>query len=89
MSNHTTTIDSKTVKALFDEIEFYRRGLSNLRKKLLRSLPEKLFSYGGELWWEKSEIEADEDIKRGNISRKYTNMKRLTEDLDKGVLRKS
>lgn len=65
MSNHTATIDSKTVKSLLDEMEYYRRGLAELRKKLLLVLPEKLFSYGSDLWWEKSDEEALKSIKAG------------------------
>ena len=65
MSNHLATVDNKTIKALFDEIEFYRKGLVNLRKKLLKVIPEEMLSYGSDLWWEKSDEEAIRSIKQG------------------------
>lgn len=65
MSNHSATIDSKTAKALFEEIELYRSGLAKLHRKLMRLLPDSLFKYGGDLWWKKSDFEAIDSIKAG------------------------
>lgn len=65
MANHSATIDNKTIKAIFEEMEFYRKGLVNLRKKLLKIIPEEMLSYGNDLWWEKSDEEALESIKAG------------------------
>lgn len=65
MSNHLVTVDSKAIKSLLEEMEFYRRGLANLRKKLLKILPEEMLSYGSDLWWEKSDEEALKSIRNG------------------------
>jgi len=89
MSNHSVTVDSKAIKSILEEMEFYRRGIANLRKKLLKILPEEMLSYGSDLWWEKSEFEADMDIKKGNISKKYAEMDELLTDLQKGKLKRT
>lgn len=79
MSNNTTTIDSKTIKTLLEEMEYYRRGLTNLRKKLLRIIPEGMVSYGSDLWWEKSDEEATTSIKAGKgiVIRNRKDLKKL------------
>lgn len=46
-------------------MEYYRHGIANLRKRLLKILPEKALQYGSDLWWEKSDEEAIESIKKG------------------------
>lgn len=65
MSNRSTvTIDTKTAESIFVEIGLIEKRLSALRKKVMQFFPA---SYGSDLWWEKEEQEADEDIRAGRI----------------------
>lgn len=61
-NSSTITIDAKTAEAFFLEIEAMEKALTALREKIIRFFPAK---YGSRLWWEKSDKEALESIKRG------------------------
>lgn len=59
-----TTIDTKTVESIFEDIDTVRRSIEVLRKKVLKLLPSR---YGSDAWWEKEIGEADAEIKAGRI----------------------
>ena len=81
MANRSTiTIDTKTAENILEEIEAVGQSLEVLRKKILKLLPAK---YGSDAWWEKAELEADEDIKAGRYTT-YTNVENLIKDLHAG-----
>ena len=56
-------IDINTAKKLIREIEQFEE----VKRHVLKLIPDELVSYGSKLWWEKSELEADEDIKKGRL----------------------
>lgn len=56
------TIDLKTTRLLFKQIQAIKAGLRALRLKVLDFLPAK---YGCELWWEKSDARALKEIAGG------------------------
>ncbi len=58
------TIDTNTAKKLVKELEHFEE----FKKHVLMLLPEELIPYGSKLWWEKSELEATEDIKKGRVA---------------------
>lgn len=83
-NSRAKTIDAKTAKEILAEIEMYQKGLADLRRKLLLVLPEKFLKYGSELWWEKTTLKGEEEIKKGNY-KVYKNAKDLIADLHKGI----
>lgn len=76
------TIDTKTAESLLKEIEAMGRSLKALRKKIIRFLPAK---YGSDLWWEKEELEADEDIRKGRVFGPFKNADELIKTLHKQI----
>ena len=79
MANKSTvTIDAKTAETILREIEAMRKSLEALRKKILKLFPAK---YGSDAWWEKSEHEADEDIKKGRVFGPFKNADELLKTL--------
>ncbi|HUQ85222.1 MAG TPA: hypothetical protein VM077_02760 [Candidatus Limnocylindrales bacterium] len=57
------TIDTNTAKKLVKELEQFEE----FKKHVLMLIPEEIIPYGSKLWWEKSELEATEDIKKGRV----------------------
>ncbi|HSW47695.1 MAG TPA: hypothetical protein VLG67_01320 [Candidatus Saccharimonadales bacterium] len=70
------TIDTNIAKKLVRELEKFEE----FKKQVLMLVPEELIPYGSKLWWEKSELEATEDIKKGRI----VTLKSI-DDLDKPI----
>lgn len=68
MVNRTQSIDESTILSLINELAVLSQAAKNVREKLLKIVPAK---YGSDLWWEKSDKEANEQVKRGN----YTTVK--------------
>jgi len=58
----TTTIDLKTAELLFTKVQRMEKALAQIKSKILQLLPAK---YGSDLWWEKSDEEAIEQIGLG------------------------
>jgi len=71
------TIDTRTAETLLKEIETIKKSLEVLKKKIIKLLPAR---YGSDAWWEKAELEADEDIKKGRIAKLSS-----IQDLDKPI----
>lgn len=63
MSNNTHSINDSTIVSLLDDLQNLSIAAKRVREKLLKLMPEK---YGSDLWWEKSDNEAIEDIKAGH-----------------------
>lgn len=85
-------VDSITIKSdlLFETLDLLKKkGLTAMRKKLLLSIPLRFFKEGSDLWWERSDSEALEDIKHGRVSKPYDNIEELISDLHKGALKKA
>lgn len=61
MANQTIALDAVSAKILVQELEH----LEEIRTTLLRIIPETLLAKGSGLWWEKSDLEALEDIEKG------------------------
>lgn len=59
----TASINAATTKKLVHELERF----DELKTQILKLIPEDMIPYGSRLWWEKSELEADEDIRKGNV----------------------
>jgi len=57
IANQTITLDAVSAKVLLKELEH----LEEIRKTLLRIIPESFLSKGSDLWWDKSDLEALED----------------------------
>ena len=68
MVNRSQSLDESTMVSLLNELAILSQAAKNVREKLLKIVPVK---YGSGLWWEKSDKEAIEQIKRGN----YTTVK--------------
>ena len=62
--NKTASIDIKTAEKLVREIE----GFEELKKHILKLLPEDVIPKGSNLWWEKEMLDGEEDIKKGNYT---------------------
>lgn len=58
-----TSINTTTAKKLIEELE----NFEEFKKNVLRLIPEDLIPNGSKMWWEKAELEADEDIKKGKV----------------------
>lgn len=82
MANNTITLDLNTARVFLEEIESFRKALSDLRQKIVLSLPEKFLKEGTNLWWEREVLEGDEEIKRGKY-KVYKSAKTLIADLHK------
>ncbi len=59
----TTSLDTATAKKLIRELERF----DEFKSQVLQLIPEEMIPYGSKLWWEKSEFEATEDIKKGRV----------------------
>lgn len=64
MSEPTITLNQSQAKLLIKELDH----LEKIKKTLLMIIPESYFVKGSELWWAKSELEADEDKKAGRVT---------------------
>ncbi len=71
------SIDTNTAKKLVNELEQFEE----FKKRVLRLIPQEVISKGSKLWWEKAELEADEDIKKGNIV-SFSSAKEMQQYLD-------
>ena len=80
MTRQLTTIDTETAESLFSDITSLQKKLELLRKKIVKLLPAK---YGSDLWWEKENEEALEEVKQGKYTT-YDNVDDLLKDLHAG-----
>ena len=62
MVNRTQFIDESTLISLINELAVLSQAAKNVREKLLKIVPVK---YGSDLWWDKSDKEAMDQIKNG------------------------
>ncbi|MBI5465016.1 hypothetical protein HY946_00200 [Candidatus Gottesmanbacteria bacterium] len=79
MNNHSRSqsLDASTLVSLLNELAVLSEAAKNVREKLLKIIPVQ---YGSDLWWEKSDKEAMEEIKAGRgIS--FNNIKELKQYL--------
>jgi hypothetical protein len=60
----SVTIDTNTAKKLVRELERFEK----FKMHALRIIPQDVIPSGSKLWWEKAELEADEDIKKGRVA---------------------
>ena len=58
MASQVITLNTNQAKLLVDEL--YK--LDEVKKNLLRIIPESYLKYGSDLWWQKSDLQAQEDI---------------------------
>lgn len=72
-------INATMAKKIISDLEQFE----NLKTHILRLIPENVIPYGSKLWWEKAELEADEDIKAERYTT-YNNAKELIKDLHAG-----
>lgn len=79
MATRSTTIE-ETAENIFSEVIRMQRQLETLRKKVVKLLPAK---YGNDLWWEKENEEALEEVKLGKYT-VYNNVQDLIKDLHRG-----
>ena len=59
----TITLDAHTAKELIKELERF----DEFKMQILSLIPQDFIPEGSKLWWEKAELEADEDIKKGRV----------------------
>ena len=79
MNNHirSQSLDESILVSLLNELAVLSEAAKNVREKLLKIITVK---YGSDLWWEKSDKEAMEEIKAGKgIS--FSNIKELKQYL--------
>lgn len=74
------TVNTSTAKKLVNELE----QLEELKKHILRLLPDGVLPHGSKLWWEKEVLQGEEEIKKGEF-KTYKNVKSLISDLHKGI----
>lgn len=74
--NQTVTLDIQTARTLAAELE----NLDRIKKVLLSAIPLHLLKEGSDLWWEKSDKEALEQIKKGKIV-KFNSVEELEKHL--------
>ena len=55
--------------------------VKELKMWLLKSLPDSFLKEGSELWWEREQLLADEDIKAGRVT-KFENIDQMVKWLD-------
>ncbi len=75
------TISGTTAKKLVREIEEFEE----LKQYVLRSIPDNILPYGSKLWWEKENLEADEDIKKGRVHGPFKTADTLIKSLHKNA----
>ncbi len=78
MASQTITLNKVQTQLLIQEL----MHLEELKKTLLRIIPESYLPKGSDLWWEKSDLEAMEDVKAGRYTT-IKNHKELDRFLDK------
>lgn len=71
------TIDTNTAKKLVRELEQFEE----FKQHALRVIPQDIIPSGSKLWWEKAELEADEDIKKGRVI-SFNSVKDMQNHLD-------
>lgn len=62
MSNYTKSLNETTLLSLLKELDSLSKAVQSLKEKVLKLMPAK---YGSDLWWEKSNEEAIEQIRNG------------------------
>ena len=67
MANQTIALDAVSARVLVQELEH----LEEIKKTLLRIIPEPFLIKGSGFWWEKNDLEAAGDIEKG----RYTKIK--------------
>ncbi len=72
------SIDINTAKKIISDLE----QLEELKRRILRFLPEEIIPYGSRLWWDKEIITGEEEIKKREF-KTYKNPKTLLSDLHK------
>lgn len=80
MANRSTVTIEETAESIFSEVTSMQKRLEVLRKKIVKLLPAK---YGSDLWWEKENEEALEEVKQGKYTT-YNNVQDLIKDLHAG-----
>ena len=78
MANRSTAIDTDTAESIFSEITVLQKKLESLRKRVIKLLPAK---YGSDLWWEKENEEALEEVKRGEVYGPFNSAQDLIKSL--------
>ena len=71
------TLDAHTAKKLVKELERF----DDFKMHILNLIPQDLIPEGSKLWWEKAELEADEDIKKSNVV-SFNSVKEMQKHLD-------
>lgn len=66
MNKKTVTIRRDILLEALSELK--KKGLTTVRNKLLLAIPLRFFKGGTHLWWERSDLEAREDIKYGRVT---------------------
>lgn len=79
MSNHTQSVNESTFISLINDLQNLSIAAKKVREKLLILSPSK---YGSDLWWEKSDNEATENIKAGH-GKKFNNYEEAIKYLSK------
>lgn len=64
MANQAITLDAVSARLLVQELG----RLEEIRKTLLKIIPESFLVKGSTLWWEKSDTEALEDAEKGRCT---------------------
>ncbi len=77
MNNQTITLDPIQTKLLVKELVH----LEQIKKTLLKIIPESYITPGSDLWWAKSDLEALKDVKAGRVTKIKTH-KELDRFLD-------
>ncbi|MBI3559845.1 hypothetical protein HY087_01825 [Candidatus Gottesmanbacteria bacterium] len=60
----TNTLDEQSLVRLAQALSSFSVAADTLRKRIVTLLPAK---HGSDLWWEKEELQADEDLKAGRF----------------------
>lgn len=58
------SINEQELARLAQALSFFSAAADTLRKRIVTLFPAK---YGSDLWWEKEELQADEDLKAGRF----------------------
>lgn len=75
----TNALSIARAKKIVSELE----KIEELKKEVLRLLPNGIIPYGSKLWWEKEELMANEDIKKGKVYGPFDNASDLVKSLHK------
>ena len=78
MKRSTITIDTKTIKSIFNEVESVQNTLAVLKKRNVKILPSE---YGSDGWWEKEIKEGLEEVKKGKV-KEFNSMEEAIEYLN-------